>query len=370
MSNENGKITAPITASEPYNVLGVSKLSIGYDIGYICRNEHNKINKWSRHKPIRFETFGKLTDTQASYVSWGLDIKKGVNNTDYETVKQNWEYLAPRGGSSEPYRLGDFDGYDNNATPFIVGTGMRDDMYKNIPFYADLYISDELTDGSLTIDDFIYLKTCYFAAIIKNNSRARQVFITADEPISGSLDFSRYIEYDITNDDMFQVGDKVEVLLFLSSNKAGEGDSEPLLNIYSVRATEEVIVYKEFTILAPKQQYYFTLQILVQSVTGYDIEFGNFLITMHAPKDSYAGGILDGGYLKFSSNDISYSWGTLQVDYKFDTVNTNIEEDSYLKEYTYNVQVSDLNEKWVDAYFCDKAGNVLATASIRINSND
>lgn len=370
MSYSNGTITAPISASEPYNVLGVSKLSSGYDIGYICRNDHNKINKWSRHKPIRFETFGKLTDTQASYVSWGLDIKKGANNTDYETVKQTWEYLSPRGGSSEPYRLGDFDGYDHNATPFISGVGMREEMHKNTPFYADLYVSDELTDGSLTIDDFVFLKSCYFSAIIKNNSRARQIFITADEPISGSPDFSRNLEYDITNDSMFQVGDKVEVLLFLSSNKAEEGDTEPLQNIYSLKTTDEVTVYKEFTIQAPKQQYYFTLQVLKQSITGYNVEFGNFLITMHAPKDSYAGGILDGGYLKFSSDDISYNWGTLQVDYKFDTVNTAKEEDSYLKEYTYKIEVSDLNEKWVDAYFCDKSDNILATASIRINPNN
>lgn len=363
--NSNGIINSPVRAyADVATVLNTNSSSWSK----LCTNDN--INKWSRRKPVRFPSPNKISDDDAAYVSFGLDIKKGTSNTDYDTIQEVWEYLKPRGTSTEPYRLSDFDNYDHNAIPFITGTGMRDELYKNVPFYADLYISNELTEGSLTIDDFIYLKTCYFAAIIKNNSRSRQVFITAEQPLSGDPDFSRYLEYDLTNDSMFQVGDKVEVILFLSSNKAEEGDTEPSLNIYGIRVTDEIVVYKEFTIQAPKQQYYFTLQVLNQSVVGYNVSFGNFLITMHAPKDSYTGGILDGGYIKINSDDISYDWEVLQIDYKFDTYNTGIEEDSYTKEYTYNIQVSDLNEKWIDVYFYDKSDNILATSYVRINPAD
>ena len=366
MSYSNGQINAPILASDPYRVMGVGTYNGRYDVGYICSNKHGKININARYKPVRFPQTEALSYTQLTYISFGIDIKKSDNALDFEKIKETWEYLAPRGGDEEPYRLTDFINYNHNAVP-IFSTGLRENIYKDGLFYADLYVAENLPNANLTIDDFIYLKDCYFSAYIKNKNRAHSVFITADEPISGSPDNSRYLEYNIARDGMFQVGDNIEVYLLLSSTKPSSSDGMPYGNIYSVRNTEDVAVYKEYEILAPLQEYYFTIEVLHAQLTGYNISFGDFKVTMHAPRPNYKGGILDGGYIKVVSNDISYEFGTLQVNHEFDTVNTASEEDSYIKEYTYDIQVSDLNEKWIDIYFYDKNNKALAAASLRIN---
>lgn len=49
MAYANGKITAPIAASDPYYVLGVAAPSSGWDVGYICGAAvKDKINVLSR----------------------------------------------------------------------------------------------------------------------------------------------------------------------------------------------------------------------------------------------------------------------------------------------------------------------------------
>lgn len=367
MSYSNGQINAPIAASDPYMVMGVGTYNGGYDVGYICSNRHKKINMNARYKPVRFPQIEELSYTQLTYISFGIDIKKSEDATNFEKIKETWEYLAPRGGNDEPFRLTDFINYNHNALP-IFNTGLRENIYKNEIFYADLYVAENLPNANLTIDDFIYLKNCYFSAYIKNKDRAHSVFITAEEPISGNPDLSRYLEYNISQDGMFQIGDKIEVYLLLSSTKASETDGLPYGNIYSIKNTEDVVVYKEYQILEPIPEYYFTIEVLFTQLTGYNISFGDFKVTMHSPRPNYRGGILDGGYIKVVSSDIQYEFGTLQVDYKFDTINTAKEEDSYTKEYTYDIQVSDLNEKWVDIYFYDKNNKALASTSLRINS--
>jgi len=55
----------------------------------------SNINKWSRFKPVRG------TYPQANDGKYGFDLAN------------NWSYLKPRGGASEPYRLGDFRQYQH-----------------------------------------------------------------------------------------------------------------------------------------------------------------------------------------------------------------------------------------------------------------
>lgn len=70
------------------------------------------INKWSRHKPVRSSKLFDLSDNDFKNANFGLslpnyypqDFKGAINNATYD-------YLLPRGGASEPYRLGDFRYY-------------------------------------------------------------------------------------------------------------------------------------------------------------------------------------------------------------------------------------------------------------------
>ena len=88
------------------------------DVGLLCKSSN--INMWSKRKPVRYPAdfiadpneVGKTLDHK-----WGLTLAgfKGVtldgSDDDRRTV-----YNRPDGGSSQPYRLGDFRGYNHEAT--------------------------------------------------------------------------------------------------------------------------------------------------------------------------------------------------------------------------------------------------------------
>ena len=98
-----------------------------HDVGSLCT--HENINKWSKHKPVRYPKVDGLSDSefkgttadQLAGIYYGL--KSNVIATDYESLHQTtYEYVGkPTGGANAPYRLGDFRGYDHNAVPNLIG---------------------------------------------------------------------------------------------------------------------------------------------------------------------------------------------------------------------------------------------------------
>ena len=119
MSIQNGtRIVSPINLQEPYTVMGVSKTGTYYDLAYICGNSHGRINKWSRHKPVRVNQPGIITDAQFKSANFGLTIP--AKSTDFKTAINNatYSYNPPRPGT-DWCRLADFEGYDHAAKPFL-----------------------------------------------------------------------------------------------------------------------------------------------------------------------------------------------------------------------------------------------------------
>lgn len=150
MSYSNGQINAPIAASDPYMVLGVGTYNGGYDVGYICSNQHGKINKWAKYKPIRFPKIEELIDSefkgttidQINGIVYGLYGK--VSATNYKDLHNiTYEYIGkPIGGDNEPFRLTDFIGYDHNAKCNLNGTTEKDGstIYYDTQYPISLYV--------------------------------------------------------------------------------------------------------------------------------------------------------------------------------------------------------------------------------------
>lgn len=73
---EYGIITAPINIEDPYIRMSMRATANGYDLGYICSNMHKKINKWSKNKPIQYNSVGEIsfdTDlTRTAGLVWGM----------------------------------------------------------------------------------------------------------------------------------------------------------------------------------------------------------------------------------------------------------------------------------------------------------
>lgn len=136
MALPNDKISTTLVA----NTLGTSSR----DVGTLCT--HQAINKWSKWKPVRFNTVAGLTEPQLQSTNYGLraqDIPNIVVNSkqgggtgtamDYPLV---WTYAKPRGaGYNEPYRLGDFRNYNHIAVPTIKDVNDITITQKNIDDY-------------------------------------------------------------------------------------------------------------------------------------------------------------------------------------------------------------------------------------------
>lgn len=113
------------------------------DVAALCT--HKNINKWSRYKP--------------SYKEYG--------NSSFALSGTRYDYRLPAGGAAEPFRLGDFRGYDHTFREVALDytaeyTSYSDstiiDVYYNCPVYV--------------LDNFVYTNKLYMALAraVKTNS--------------------------------------------------------------------------------------------------------------------------------------------------------------------------------------------------------
>lgn len=155
---------------------------------------HAAINKWSRHKPVRFPTLAKLTDEQLKSSNNGFGAT--INRYTYVasmlaavkggTEDTAWQYLRPRGGvtgsAAEPFRHLDFDGYSHSAVA-PIGTAAASEWQKeggaNTPLWI-LFSSAPHDGQNLQLEDFdtntLSLKNYYLVLCLYNATT--QLYVT------------------------------------------------------------------------------------------------------------------------------------------------------------------------------------------------
>src|SRR5690554_7998 len=96
--------TTNITTTIVRNELGVDT----NNVGELC--VHSNVNMWSKRKPVRDSRLSIPVNEvgRGSAQNYGLNIPGYQGDDDLITT-----YERPTGGSSSPYRLGDFRGYDD-----------------------------------------------------------------------------------------------------------------------------------------------------------------------------------------------------------------------------------------------------------------
>ena len=100
--------TTNITTTLVANTLGVSTRNVGE----LCA--HSKINMWSKRKPVRDPRLSVPEAEVGVSASndYGLTFPAYAGDDTLLTI-----YKKPGGGSAQPFRLGDFRGYDHGALP-------------------------------------------------------------------------------------------------------------------------------------------------------------------------------------------------------------------------------------------------------------
>ena len=198
MSTSNGKITAPVTIGDIARTIGVAS----GELGQLCTSE--KINKWSRYKPIGSTTPNEIPQSEfktykengvskpfgllmpvISIGSYQATIDVSGDQTDPSVMNKAsvWEYSKPQKdeskilgeiwgktiyGTVNDYRCrkSDFNGYVHRAEP-LFNINWNDDTSKGMGVKATVTIGS--VDGGVTLED-MGLSGCYLSMIVMSES--------------------------------------------------------------------------------------------------------------------------------------------------------------------------------------------------------
>src|SRR5690554_6048574 len=167
--------TTNITTTIVRNELGAAT----NNVGELCT--HPNVNMFARKKPVR------VPGTPANWYeadNFGISVPSWVRGTE-----QYWTYNKPRGGVNEPYRLGDFRGYEHSAGNPILLQNNNGKVY-------NLIASDTITlsaivaalPNNLAITYYDVLPNHFFAVEVESSAGTRYWRTTLTGSIS--IDFS------------------------------------------------------------------------------------------------------------------------------------------------------------------------------------
>lgn len=162
-----------------------------------------KINWASKHKPVIYaKNFCQDFDSsRADYdATWWLGVSQKcgleaipLNSVDslpsvYDGNMNGWNYPLPSGGSSQPYRLGDFLGYDTDANNPMYNMNVHDlASSSNAEKLAmSIYIVGSGTSG-ISFLDMPVLKNYYLGLYLKHNTATNYTVNTGTTPITAGL---------------------------------------------------------------------------------------------------------------------------------------------------------------------------------------
>ena len=143
------KLGTRVSIVEVRNILGYPST----DLGTLCSCGENYINIWSPYKPINYN---------------GLTLSDTIRDklTGFKIVNNYLQYDPPVGGSTSPYRLGDFRGYKSDAAKPSNVMEKQDIFVKtaaDIPDYRtfafNYYIPEYDTVAKMANDPNLYLDT-------------------------------------------------------------------------------------------------------------------------------------------------------------------------------------------------------------------
>ncbi len=187
MAINDNKIVAPVTITDPYNLLGIYPANGVFDVADIVALERpssqggipGRINKWSRHKPVRYPQAAPLSDNypqQSGGVTTYIDQWEGSGTDKNTGIRYGLQATIPHGTSivaihdttfdyvayphpgTDYCRLSDFDGYDHNARPNLTGSQITeisaDYAYLNIIIN---YYDSKINPTGIPIDSWLAL---------------------------------------------------------------------------------------------------------------------------------------------------------------------------------------------------------------------
>lgn len=211
------------------------------DVGTLCKGLQNgvqKINKWSKWKPVSHPYFPR-TEAILKQKNYGLDTK-GIGWSairDYALTTYNindpstnikWTYTPPSGGVNSPFVLDDFRGYDPGARRFydcqrVAVSHPYSDGYGLIKLDININPASLPSQYSLSMFDFNIGTTYHLGVALidyeANLNPTRLVKINSD-----NFELEKEITIDVTS----LPTSTYIVVLFLQQSDLGNGLAQVL----------------------------------------------------------------------------------------------------------------------------------------------
>lgn len=200
-----------------------------------------KINKFAKHKPIAYNQLFDITDAQIRNSRGGLTIASPT----YAGIAASspWTHVLPAGGASQPFRLGDFKGYQTDAKscvrnefPTVMKT--NGDMYNNFYFVPVFFFDNGGFTGfnpnySLSLQDLFASYLSYYPTVVMNYAAGNRWWVQSYEnTLQWLINASRFaapiiIEMKDTPFRNLDNNTPIDVYMCLSPTKVTGADSFP-----------------------------------------------------------------------------------------------------------------------------------------------
>lgn len=213
------------------------------------------INKWAKYKPVPYPSVSidGITDWWKGYRASsdvGYINLCGIRIPTVNSLAQTnnvWEPDLPRGGESEPYRLGDFRSYQHNSNPsfkIMLSDALQLAVGKNFGCYAYFPDEPETYDSTkaLQMADLTAIGGYYMVLYLYNYTKNLVVGtkITTD-PISAGTDWGLWFSFE-EMDPYIDDGDDVGAYVWFTSLP-----DNAFSNRISAKITSDSVVSGRFT---------------------------------------------------------------------------------------------------------------------------
>jgi len=189
----NGIVGPPISIAEMKTVLGATSSTYN-DLGNLCT--YGNINKWAKHKPVRYEKITPLTEAEFKETKYGFSTN---SSSSYDGLKQysasdiqivNYKYILIDKGPeyvrpTSYFRLTDFNGYCHNAPPPVNIEYRQDDEKYEWCYKDGMYFTDGVGRNLLVTNDSNYIN--FSTGLHSTNNNYGDVSVDFSEMVGNSL---------------------------------------------------------------------------------------------------------------------------------------------------------------------------------------
>lgn len=227
--------TSNITFNDIRTLLNANGGAVTNNVSTAFTN--GNINKWAKNKPTRLNIM--FTDAwQNALGDCGLDWSAvKVSSVSalkalYDNGTTDWTYKAPRGGANEPYRLGDFRGYNPLAVPIVSDVYVRTPVYEGAKVHIEALSSQGGSD-MVTLKDITALSEWCACAVIYRGS----TYVGYCTSSNGTLEMS--VDIDFSGMDF----GTYTVYPCMAKAQKGFSDAEPVNEFIALPLTSQSFEY-------------------------------------------------------------------------------------------------------------------------------